>query len=91
LYWAQDAASVITLLVCWSAWPKIAEVAARLDVSQHNLYAWIKRYSKTPEARQDVFDCIEMFYNPKRRHSHANDLSPAQYEKQYFLMRLGSV
>lgn len=42
------------------------------------------------EARQDVFDYIEMFYNPKRRHSHANDLFPVEYEKQYS-MRLGSV
>ena len=30
---------------------RVAEVAARLDVSQHSLYAWIKRYSKTSEAR----------------------------------------
>lgn len=49
-----------------------------------------KTYTTREEARQDVFDYIEMFYNPKRRHSHANDLSPVEYEKQYFL-RLGSV
>ena len=30
---------------------RVAEVAARLDVSQHSLYSWIKRYSKTPEVR----------------------------------------
>lgn len=30
---------------------RVAEVAARFDVSQHSLYAWIKHYSKTPEAR----------------------------------------
>jgi transposase InsO family protein len=33
---------------------------------------------------------IEMFYNPKRRHSFSNDLSPVEYEKQYF-QRLSSV
>lgn len=49
-----------------------------------------KTYTTREEARQDVFDYIEMFYNPKRRHSHANDLSPVEYEKQY-LLRLGSV
>jgi len=49
-----------------------------------------KTYTTREEARQDVFDYIEMFYNPKRRHSHANDLSPVEYGKQY-LMRLGSV
>jgi len=31
-----------------------------------------------------------MFYNPKRRHSFSNDLSPVEYEKQYF-KRLASV
>ncbi len=41
-----------------------------------------KIYTTREEARQDVFDYIEMFYNPKRRHSHANDLSPVEYEKQ---------
>jgi len=49
-----------------------------------------KTYTTREEARQDVFDYIEMFYNPKRRHSHANDLSPVEFEKQYFL-RLRSV
>jgi len=28
-----------------------------------------------------VFDYIEMFYNPRRRHSFSNDLSPVEYEK----------
>ena len=52
----------------------------------------IKRrtYITRKEARQHVFDYIEMFYNPKRRYSHANDLSPVEFEKQYS-MRLGSV
>ena len=47
-------------------------------------------YADREEARRDVFDYIEMFYNPKRRHSYANDVSPVQYEKQYF-NRLESV
>ena len=49
-----------------------------------------KTYGTREEAKQDVFDCIEMFYNPKRRHSFSNDLSPVEYEKQYF-QRLPSV
>lgn len=36
------------------------------------------------EARSDVFDYIEMFYNPKRRHSSAMQLSPVEFEKRYF-------
>lgn len=30
----------------------VAEVAARLGVSGHSVYAWIKRYSIPPEQRQ---------------------------------------
>jgi putative transposase len=41
-------------------------------------------YSTRDEARQDISDYIEMFYNPKRRHNFSNDLSPVEYEKQYF-------
>ncbi|MFB9288687.1 IS3 family transposase, partial [Pseudoduganella plicata] len=40
-----------------------------------------KTYGTREEAKQDVFDYIEMFYNPKRRHSFSNDLSPVEYEK----------
>jgi putative transposase len=47
-------------------------------------------YSTREEARQDVFDYIEMFYNLKRRHGYNNRLSPVDYEKQYF-ERLASV
>jgi putative transposase len=43
-----------------------------------------KIYSTRELARQDIFDYIEMFYNPVRRHSHAGHLSPVNYERQYF-------
>lgn len=49
-----------------------------------------KIYKNRDEARQDIFDYIEMFYNPKRRHSWNNQLSPVEYEKQYE-MRLKSL
>lgn len=47
----------------------------------------IKRriYSNHDEARADVFQYIEMFYNPKRRHSSNDGLSPVEFEKQYAL------
>ena len=52
----------------------------------------IKRrtYLNREQARQDVFDYIEMFYNPIRRHSHNDGLSPVKYEQQ-FNQRLASV
>tara|TARA_R110002110_G_C13337818_1_gene707415 strand:+ start:340 stop:1212 length:873 start_codon:yes stop_codon:yes gene_type:complete len=42
-----------------------------------------KIYSSRSEARSDVFDYIEMFYNVRRRHGFNNQLSPVEYEKQY--------
>jgi putative transposase len=32
--------------------------------------------------RQDVFDYIEMFYNPKRKHARNGMLSPVEFERQ---------
>jgi putative transposase len=54
--------------------------------------ARIKRqvYSTREDARADVFNYIEMFYNSKRRHSSNNQLSPVEYERR-FTERLVSV
>lgn len=51
----------------------------------------IKRriYGNRDEARSDVFDYIEMFYNPKRRHGVAEKLSPIEFERRYFLRQDG--
>lgn len=37
------------------------------------------------EARQNVFDYIEMFYNPVRKQVRNGMLSPAQFERQQIL------
>ncbi|WP_152982587.1 IS3 family transposase, partial [Stenotrophomonas humi] len=37
------------------------------------------------EARADVFQYIEMFYNPTRRHGSNGGLSPIEFERQYAL------
>ena len=42
-----------------------------------------KIYSTRDAARSDLFDYIELFYNPKRRHGHNDQLSPVEYEKKY--------
>ena len=44
----------------------------------------IKRriYATSDEARADVFDYIELFYNTRRRHGYNNSLSPVQCEQQ---------
>lgn len=38
-------------------------------------------YSTRVEARRDIVDYIEMFYNSKRRHSYLGYLSPKEFEK----------
>ena len=38
-------------------------------------------YETRAEARADLFDYVERFYNPRRRHSTIGYLSPIDYEK----------
>ncbi len=35
------------------------------------------------EARTKIFDYLETFYNPRRRHSALDYLSPMEYERRY--------
>ena len=41
-----------------------------------------KVYRTRDEARADVFDYVERFYNTKRRHSTIGYLSPMEFERQ---------
>ena len=45
---------------------------------------WIKDtvYRTRDEARSDVLEYIEMFYNNQRRHSSIDYMSPSEFEKQ---------
>ena len=49
-----------------------------------------KIYTTREDAKRDVFNFIEMFYNPIKRHSHNDGMSPVKFEENYF-SRLGSV
>jgi len=44
-----------------------------------------KVYRSRDDARADVFDYIERFYNPKRRHSTLGYLSPVEFEENAML------
>ena len=65
---------------------KIRRMARRLSV-----FADLRRFVvlDTPrwrthaEARLAVFDFVEGFYNPHRRHSALGHLSPAEFERRY--------
>jgi putative transposase len=48
-----------------------------------------RTYKTREEARQDVFDYIEMFYNPVRRHARNGMLSPVEFERQQILKTEG--
>ncbi len=44
-----------------------------------------KIYSTRDEAKTEIFNFIEMFYNPIKRHSHIGGVSPAKFEEAYYL------
>ena len=39
-------------------------------------------YRTKQEAKQSLFEYIEVFYNRQRRHSYLGYVSPAEYERQ---------
>lgn len=47
-----------------------------------------KIYRTHEEAKCDIFNYIELFYNSTRRHGNNNDLSPMAFEKDYFMKQL---
>ena len=44
-----------------------------------------RRFQSQAEARMAVFDFIEGFYNPRRRHSALDYASPVEYERKFAL------
>jgi putative transposase len=46
-------------------------------------------YKTRNEARADVFNYIELFYNPVRRHGNNDGIPPAKFEEQYFMKLSG--
>lgn len=43
-----------------------------------------KIYVTRDEAKTEIFNFIEMFYNPIKRHSHTGGVSPMEFENDYF-------
>ena len=46
-----------------------------------------ERFDSYAEAKEQIFDYIEVFYNQQRRHSTVGNLSPAQFERRYHVGR----
>lgn len=50
-----------------------------------------KTYATRDQARQDVFEYIEMFYNSKRKHTHNGMLSPIDFENRQSILNTQGV
>lgn len=48
-------------------------------------------YLTREEARADLFDYIEVFYNQRRRHSASGGMAPVEYERQFRQLGVSSV
>ena len=46
---------------------------------------FFSNYRTRDEAKQDIVDYIEMFYNSRRRHSYLGYVSPRQFEEMRLL------
>lgn len=63
----------------------VLTIGARVNPAEADKQIKRKIYTDRAQARSDVFDYIELFYNPRRRHGFTNQLSPVEFERQYFL------
>jgi len=48
---------------------------------------FFSNYKTRDEARKDIFDYIEMFYNSRRRHSHLGYVSPRDFEESWLMKK----
>ncbi|SRO37788.1 ISEhe3, transposase orfB [Shigella flexneri] len=86
------------LMAVWWRNPEKQVLVHSDQGSQYTSHEWqsflkshgLEIYGTREEARSDIFDYIEMFYNSKRRHGSSEQMSPTEYENQYY-QRLGSV
>ncbi len=58
-------------------------VAESFFGSLKNELVYHEDYKSKSEARQSIFEYIEVFYNRKRRHAFLNYMTPVDYEKKY--------
>lgn len=49
-------------------------------------HVYFERYLTRQQAKQSIFEYIEVYYNRKRRHSTINYLSPVVFESQWYNM-----
>ncbi|KOR44867.1 transposase, partial [Xanthomonas oryzae] len=76
--WASD----FTFIRTHEGWMYLAVV---IDLFSRQVVGWAMRDRADTElvVQALLFDYIEMFYNPKRRHGSTGDLSPVEFERRY--------
>ena len=67
---------------CWDN-----AVAESFFASLKTERVFLKKYRTRDEARRDIINYIEMFYNSKRLHSYLGYLSPREFEKSQALRK----
>ena len=67
---------------CWDN-----AVAESFSGSLKTERGFFEDYKTKEEARIDIVDYIEMFYNSNRRHSHLGYLSPKKFEEMWLLKK----
>jgi len=65
----------------------VGQVACELDLTDSALRNWVKhelgeRFESCGQAKMELFDYIEVFYNQRRRHSTLGQISPAEFERR---------
>lgn len=53
-------------------------------------WVYFERYENREQAKQSIFEYIEVFYNNQRRHSTLGYVSPAEFERRFYLQQLCS-
>ena len=58
-------------------------VAESFFGSLKNEWVYFEDYTTRVQARQSIFEYIEVFYNRKRRHEFLDYMTPVEYEEKY--------
>lgn len=93
---AEDLPNGVTVFVIQNGFNLFCPFICHDNAVAESFFQLLKRerikrkiYSTREDARSDVFDYIEMFYNAKRRHGFNNQLSPVEFEKRYAMSLQG--
>ena len=71
---------------CWDNAPMESWFASLKKEQVH-----LQHYATRAAAKSDIFEYIEVFYNKIRRHSKINNLSPADFERQWIAQQVKKV